>query len=333
MQSGMSPTPLLSPAPQGLTRRQMLGAGLGAAGLLLTGCRPAAHAAEAAKSAATSAAPGRPDPIFVNHCHVAARKFGRDTTSRPHVGTIGDLVETLAEAGVGGAVVFAPFVPQDGVEANDWLARAIAPHPQLVGFACIDPKGPDAARRLRDCAAMNLKGVKIHPPVMKTALDDPACRPFWAAAEELRLPIVCHTGAHGWYLKHYVPMLLDDIARDHPALPLLIEHMGGMAMFDEALSVLMNNRSVSAGYTMETGPTGRFPSSALRPEQIRTLLHVAGPARIIYGLGYPWNSDNRRALRDDIAEIRAWNLSAEDAARVLGGNLRRLVDRPRPAAP
>jgi predicted TIM-barrel fold metal-dependent hydrolase len=291
---------------------------MGAASLLLTGRSPFAQTADAAK-------PERRHPIFVNHCHVGARKFGRDTTGRPHVGTVGDLLETLESAGVNGAVVFAPFEPQDGVEANDWLVRAITPHPNLVGFACIDPKGPDAARRLRDCAAMNLKGVKIHPPVMKTALDDPACRPFWAAAEELRLPIVCHTGAHGWYLKHYVPMLLDDIARDHPALPILIEHMGGQAMFDEALSVLMSNRSVYAGYTMETGPTGRFPSSALRPEQISTLRHVAGPARIIYGLGYPWNSDNRQALRADIAEIRAWGLPDEDTAKVLGGNLRRLT--------
>ena len=98
-------------------------------------------------------------------------------------------------------------------------------------------------------------------------------------------------------------------------------------MFDEVLSVLMSNRSVYAGYTMETGPTGRFPSSALRPEEIATLRHVAGPARIIYGLGYPWNSDNRQALRDDLAEIRAWGLPAEEEAKVLGGNLRRLVDR------
>lgn len=273
-----------------------------------------------------AASPSRRCPIFVNHCHVGARKFGRDTSGRPHVGTVGDLLETLEAAGVAGAVVFAPFVPQGGVDANEWLVRAIERHPNLVGFAVIDPKDPDAARRLRACAAMNLKGVKIHPPVMKTALDDPACKPFYAAAEELRLPIVCHTGAHGWYLRHYQPLLLDDIAKDHPALPILIEHVGGMALFDQSLSVLMNNKqNVFAGYTMETGLTGRFPESALRPEQTRTLIDVVGPARIIYGLGYPWNSDNIRALRDDIAAIRSWGLSAEDEAKVLGGNLRRLV--------
>jgi predicted TIM-barrel fold metal-dependent hydrolase len=329
----MSPRSCPPRASRGLTRRQVLVGGMGAASLLLAGRWPVVHAADAAKPAGTSAARERRYPVFVNHCHVSARTFGRDTTGRRHVGTVGDLLETLEGEGAAGAVVFAPFVPQDGVDANDWLARAIAPHPNLVGFACIDPKEPDAARRLRDSATMNLKGVKIHPPVMKTALNDPACRPFWVAAEELRMPIVCHTGAHGWYLKHYVPMLLDDIARDHPALPILIEHMGGMAMFDEALSVLMNNRLVFAGYTMETGPMGRFPSSALRPEQIQTLRHVAGPARIIYGLGYPWNSDNRRALRDDIAEIRAWGWLNEDKAKVLGGNLRRLVDAPRAAKP
>jgi predicted TIM-barrel fold metal-dependent hydrolase len=323
----MSPTAWPVSARRGITRRRMLVGGMGAAGLVLAGRSPIVRADAAA------AGSERRYPIFVHHCHVAARKFGRDTTGRPHVGTIGDLLETLEAADVSGAVVFAPFVPQDGVDANDWLVRAIAPHSNLVGFACIDPKQANAARRLRDCAAMGLKGVKIHPPVMKTALNDPACRPFWATAEELHMPIACHTGAHGWYLKNYVPMLLDDIARDHPQLTILVEHMGGMAMFDEALSVLMNNSSVYAGYTMETGPMGRFPSSALRPEQIQTLRQVAGPARIVYGLGYPWNSDNGQALRDDIAEIRAWGMPAEDEARVLGGNLHRLVDRPRAATP
>lgn len=304
----------------------MLAAGLGAAGLLMAGGRMHGQTAAPLPAKGGPAASARRHPILINHCHVAARKFGRDTSGRPHVGTVADLLETLDSAGVAGAVVFAPFVPQDGVDANEWLVRAIAPHPSLVGFAAIDPKHPDAARRLRACAAMNLKGVKIHPPVMKTALNDPACRPFFSAAEELRMPVVCHTGAHGWYLRHYLPMLLDDIARDHPKLPILIEHVGGMALFDQALSVLMNNKqSVFAGYTMETGPTGRFPESALRPEQIRTLVEVVGPARIIYGLGYPWNSDNRRALRDDIAEIRRLGLAAEDEARVLGGNLQRLI--------
>jgi predicted TIM-barrel fold metal-dependent hydrolase len=321
----MLPSPDSLPARK-ITRRQLLCAGFGAAGLQLArGQSPAAAPAPAAvpEGAASRA---RRYPIFINHCHLNPRKLGRDTSGRPNVGMVDDLLATLDSAGVAGAVVFAPFVAPAGEDANEWLVRTIAPHPNLVGFAAIDPKDPDAARRVRACAGMKLKGLKVHPPVMKTALNDPACRPFFAAAEELRMPIVFHTGAHGWYLRHYLPLLLDDIARDHPKLPILIEHVGGMALFDQALSVLMNNKqNVFAGYTMETGPTGRFPESALRPEQTRTLIDVVGPARIIYGLGYPWNSDNRQALRDDLAEIRRWGLSEEDEARVLGGNLRRLL--------
>lgn len=309
-----------------LTRRQLLATALGAAGWMATK-RCALAQAEARPAALGDGGTGRRDyPILVHHCHLAAQKLGRDTSGRPHVGTVGDLLETLAAVGAAGAVVFAPFVPQGGVDANEWLVRTIAPHPHLIGFATIDPKHPDAVRQLRAAAAMKLKGVKFHPPVMKTAIDDPACRPFYAAAEELRMPIAFHTGAHGWYLRHYLPLLLDDVAKDHPKLPILIEHLGGMALFDQALSVLMNNKpNTFAGYTMERGPAGRFPESGLRPEQIQTLRDVIGPARIVYGLGYPWNSDNLRTLRDDLAEIRGWGLSAEDEAKVLGGNLQRLL--------
>ena len=261
----------------------------------------------------------------MGHCHVAAEPHGRDESGVPGIGTIPTLLRIMEESGVEGATVFAPFHPQGDVEANEWLCRELEKYPNLVGFAVIDPKQRGAADKLRECAKMGLKGLKIHPPVMRTAINDPDNDPVYRAAEELGIPIECHTGAHGWYLRNYMPILFDDIAQKHPELRIIIAHVGGQTFFDQALAVMLNNKNVYAGLTMETGPSGRFPASALRPEQTRTLLETVGPARIIYGLGYPWNSDNAKALRNDIDWIRGWDIPDEDKKKILGGNLDRLI--------
>lgn len=264
--------------------------------------------------------------IVIGHCHVAAKPHGRDESGRQEIGTIPALLRIMEEAGVSGAVAFAPFGPQDGVEANEWLCRELEKCPNLIGFAVIDPKQEGAADKLRLCAQMGLRGLKIHPPVMRTAIDDPASKPLYQAAEELSIPIVFHTGAHGWYLRNYMPILFDDVAQDHPGLPIIIAHVGGQTFFDQALAVMLNNKNCYAGLTMEWGPSGRFPASALRPDQVDILLDTVGPSRILYGLGYPWNCDNLAALKKDIEWILGWDIPDEDKQKILGGNLTRLVE-------
>jgi predicted TIM-barrel fold metal-dependent hydrolase len=273
--------------------------------------------------------------VLINHCHVSLKGFGVER-DKPDMGTIAALVRILQELEVspGGtaclqAVLFAPFGWEGGdwaqigggLDRNEWLVRELKNYPNLRGFANVYPQDHDAPRQLKMAIEMGLVGAKVHPPVMRIRLDDPALEPFWKTAEELRIPISIHTGAHGWNLRYYMPILIDDIAQRHPNLPMILEHVGGIAFFDQALAVLHNNKNCYAGLTQWSG---RDPIYALG-ERRKILLETVGPDRIIYGFDYPWNQDNRAALANDLKWVQGWDIPAEAKEKILGGNLTALV--------
>lgn len=260
--------------------------------------------------------------MLINHCHVALKGFGPAVETNPRMGTLSELRRIMQALDIERAVAFAPFEPQDGVEANQWLAQELENYPEIVGFAAVKPSDEDAPAQIEASVQRGLVGLKLHPPVMEVALDDPAIEPYWQAAEDLGLPIAIHTGSHGWYLRRYMPILLDDVAQRHPNLNLIIEHLGGIALFDQALAVLHNNSHCYAGITSVSGSTSTW---TITPQRLQVLLDTVGPSRMIFGTDYPWHEDSLVAIRDDIAWIRSWGLSAEDEANVLGGNMERMI--------
>ena len=269
--------------------------------------------------------------MFISHCHVGLIGFGAEPGDK-EVGTIRKLDVILQAAGVDGAVVFAPFgnrstgwagpVAERFGDPNDWLSDEIKKWPNLVGFACINPKDADAPSRLERAVSAGLVGAKLHPPVQGFTINDRTIYPFYAAAEKLRAPIHIHTGVHGGHLKTYEPLLLDDVLQEHPDLIVIMDHLGGYAFFDQALAVLHNNGNCYAGITAM-----RLPQYQLPPDRIKILLETVGVERIIYGMDYPWKNDNLAGLKGDIEWIESWPLSQQEKELLLGGNLKKLLHR------
>lgn len=272
--------------------------------------------------------------MLISHCHVFAKGKGNpggevDTGTNPAAGTLPDLRAVMQEVGVEKAVAFAPFDPQTDaeIEENEWLLAQLPDYPELIGFASVDPKREDAGEKLRELIGRGMRGAKYHPPVMQTAIDDPAAEGFWAAAAEMKLPVHIHTGPHGWYLRRYEPLLLDDICRTHPDVRVIIDHMGCVPFFNQALAVLQNNQNAYCGLTQMSGRSAVY---ALLEQNRQLLLQTVGPDRIIYGLDYPWNPHNITALRQDIQWLETWGLREDDVAKILGGNIERLISEVQP---
>ena len=271
--------------------------------------------------------------MFISHCHVGAVGFGAERND-PEVGTLPKLKWILETAGVDRAVVFVPF-PSEGLgwggeaaeqfgDPNEWLSEELKKYPSLVGFACINPKEPNAPQRLKKAVKTGLVGAKVHPPVHGLTVNDPAIDGFFQAAEELKIPIHIHTGVHGGFLRTYEPILIDDLAQRHPNLPIIMDHIGGYALFDQALAVLHNNKRCYAGLTQ---CSGREPLYYLTPERVDILLKTVDANRIIYGLDYPWNAGNLAALKNDIKWVQSWDISDQDKDKILGENLAQLIER------
>lgn len=122
---------------------------------------------------------------------------------------------------------------------NDHIAAAVRAHPDVFfGFAGVDPwKGQqavDEARRAYE--RLGLRGLKLHPGLQKFAPNGEQFYPLWAAAAEMGLVCLFHSGTMGsgagepggggYKLKFVNPMLVDDVAADFPSLAIILAHPG-----------------------------------------------------------------------------------------------------------
>jgi predicted TIM-barrel fold metal-dependent hydrolase len=193
----------------------------------------------------------------------------------------------------------------------------------LIPFASVDPHdGASAAARLRDLAAAGARGLKLHPSLQGFAPDDRAHYPLYEAAAELGLPVIFHTGqtgigaglpgGRGIKLRYSDPMLIDDVAADHPALTIVLAHPS-VPWQDAAISIATHKANV---YIDLSGWSPKyFPPQLVRAAN-GLLRH-----KVLFGSDYPVITPDRWLA--DFAgleikpEVRPLILK-QNAARVLG---------------
>ena len=82
---------------------------------------------------------------------------------------------------------------------NDWIAEFCQAYPKrLKGIGMINVDDvPSAVKELERCAKMDLGGVMITVyPQEHRSYDSPEYEPFWAAAQDLGVPLSLHTGTN-----------------------------------------------------------------------------------------------------------------------------------------
>jgi len=259
--------------------------------------------------------------MLVNHCHVMPK--GVFDKNKPEIGTLEHLTKIMNELGISEAVLFAPFtyqVPKGWYQCNQWLYELIQGKKQFFGFITVHPLHLDALNILDEFAGKGFVGIKFHPPIFQVRIDDPAIEPFYKEAERLNLPILFHTGVHGYRTDYYMPILLEKIAQNHPHLKIIIEHMGGFEFFRQALAVVKNNPNCYAGISTVLR---EYEGWYIPQNELMYLLRTVGSDRIIYGTDFPYNGFSE--IKQDLEIIRSWNLSQKDEANIMGENLRRLL--------
>jgi hypothetical protein len=115
---------------------------------------------------------------------------------------------------------------------NDDIANFVEKYPEkFIGFAGIDPPAPDALEQLEySINSLDLKGVKIVPPVQKFDLKDDIYNPIWEKIIDMNIPLWIHGGHQvstaGSVAKYGHPMRIDDLAMRYPEMTIIIGHMG-----------------------------------------------------------------------------------------------------------
>lgn len=153
--------------------------------------------------------------------------------------TVDDLGERYRAAGMAAVVFTVDASTATGHPAlpSEEIAEAAARHSDvLIPFGSVDPHqgraAVDRARRLVE--DYGVRGFKFHPSLQAFSPDDPAFEGLWAAIEQLGVPALFHTGQNGIgaglpggrgiKLRYSNPLLLDDLAADHPNLTVILAH-------------------------------------------------------------------------------------------------------------
>ena len=222
--------------------------------------------------------------------------YGRDGTLR-----------TMDEAGIDFSVVFPGGLPPDPRSINAELLTALEGDDRLLPGCLINPTlGPPAVDELRRCVDAGARSMKLMAAAHGYRLDGPAPDAVMAAAAELGLPVTIHSGSE---VSGCSPAFIGALASRHPAVTIIMDHMGYREWLDLAVDAAAANPRIYLGTTL---------IAAAEPIRIKSIIQEGrvGAGRIVFGSNAPSG-----VAVNGVRGIRGLGLDAADEAAVLGGNL------------
>jgi predicted TIM-barrel fold metal-dependent hydrolase len=233
------------------------------------------------------------------HCHAGTGEgMSAPWTTRADVEVT---LRHMAEAGIDRTVIF-PINNREYEQPNQEIAAICRRYPgKFIGFAKHDPQteaGRIGAMLRREVEELGLAGLKLHRLPTREVLN---------AAADLRIPILYHPERVSNF--HM-------IAAEYPSIPFIMAHLGSFASRDwgEHLAAVEVCRRYPNVY-LETSSVVFFKFLEMAAKE-------AGPDKLIFGSDGP-ELDSRVELH----KVKLLKLKPADEAKVLGGNILRLLGR------
>lgn len=180
--------------------------------------------------------------------------------------------------------------PVGVVVSNEYVAKTVAGHDNLIGFASVNPNRPGAPQLLADAIEkLGLRGLKLGPTYQHFSAHDTLALDLIEVANHYKVPVLWHQGttftpsAVGEVAR---PLDLDLVARQFPDLPMWIAHFGHPWMA-EAISVVRRHEHMYVDVSaLDT-----------RPWQLAQSLACAYEYRVmdkmLFGTDYPFSTVER----------------------------------------
>lgn len=248
--------------------------------------------------------------------------------------TYEECIELMDAAGVDRALILPPSWEGDRI---DYALEACEKYPDRFGIMARVPQNkPEESRAmLRDLkSAPGFKGTRLtfHRPQDRNWMIDGTTNWYWPYAEEHDIKTMVH--APIWKAE------LGAIARRHPGLKIIIDHMGIMARcVDDAIGYWVSETAdlhiypniyvkVSALPGYSTQP---FPNKNIFP-YVREMLQKMGPRRCFWGTDLTRLMEKGLTYRDTIEQFTThMELSQQDLEWVMGRGICECLNWPMPA--
>ncbi len=210
---------------------------------------------------------------------------------------------------------------------NGYMSDSVDRFPdRFVGHGLIDPQDPSGnVEQVRYwMEERGLVGFRFHPfyyPDEQILVDD-SNRPMW---EEL----AAQEAVVQFHMKPWDAVQVDEIARRHPQMKLIIDHMGypdletRMEAFRPILDLAGHERMFVKISDVKGRSREAFPFRDVHP-YVRALLGAFGVERAMWGTGYPGHhrvKHNWLSLADELRLVREGYdfLTDTQKDRLLGG--------------
>lgn len=238
------------------------------------------------------------------HCH-AGKGDGLtgpwDTNAPLH-----EFLRWSRAAGIDRTVLF-PAFHSDYAYANRQVARIVASRPdRFLGFAFVHPvRDRGRVREMVREAVIELGfvGIKVH------RYDARITREICDAARAYALPVLYDVMGE--------VSTVELLASEYPDVPFIVPHLGSFADDWRAQLALIDPLVRYPNVFADTSGVRRF-------DLLAQAVRRAGARKFLFGSDGPWLHP-----AVELAKVRFLELTPEEEALVLGGNLRRLIRRVR----
>ena len=224
------------------------------------------------------------------------------------------------------------------MDDNEWTRQFLrAANGHVQGLTAIDPRNPDAPALLERELAIGFRGVKLYPVNRCYYLSDPACRPFFEKAAELRTSITIHYGVTvdpTGDLRYADPLDLSPVARDFPEITFVIAHFGA-GWLDNVLRLAYQCKNVCVDTSGTNNWMDYYVPKMTLPEVFERALTALGPDRVLFGTDSGTTAPYRSWIKfQQMRILEELGLSDADRDRVLRANAVRIfkMDDPLPAS-
>jgi predicted TIM-barrel fold metal-dependent hydrolase len=250
--------------------------------------------------------------IFDAHTHLGRgdEHYGAQTLwDRKTHFLAGDMIRLMDECGIDMVVAFGLGRPvfEDRIQP---VIEAVQRYPErFVGFFWGNPREAGSVAAFKKAVPeYGLKGLKLHPIIDSYQANHSMVFPLIEAAGELGVPVTIHSHQPGSQ-----PALIGDLASRFPGVTIIMAHMG-MAAYKDAIYVAQKEPNI----VLETS------AQPWTHRIVRGAADKIGIDRVIYGSDAPLHHPRVELTKIDVA-----GLTPDDKAKVLGGNIARLLRVPR----
>lgn len=162
---------------------------------------------------------------------------------------------------------------------------------RAVGFAGIDPTRGPWRESLDHATALGLSGVVVSPAACGFAPDFGPAMELFERCQHEALPVVVLPGLEFGALSAMElsqPCLLDKVAREFPALRIVVAQMGD-PFIDQTLALLDRHEHVYAGVSSVADRAWGLYQTLLAAQERGVI------GKLLLGSGFPWSSPSRAA--------------------------------------